>query len=108
MEPEIIVPPDLESCDHLKPYVSYRSEVVDVPEFTAKALFDNIYRKEIQTVLADENLSSDERAEKMRKYLEVDEEDVHEKRIKARQTGSDLFVQRGWYGIGRERDNNWD
>lgn len=106
MEPEIIVPSDMDT--KLKPYVSYKSDVHDQPEFTARALFDNFYRTPIQQILANTELSEEDKVDKLRQFTEVDEESVHESRIRARQSGSDLFVQRGWYGIGRERDDNWN
>lgn len=132
MEPEIIVPVDLDGC-RLRPYVTYKASVGmeregkesdkgmeregkepdkgmerEGKEFTAKSLFDAVYRERIQSVLSDTDLSEEERREEMHQFLQVDPESIHEARIRARQSGSDLFVPRGWCGIGRERDDNWN
>ena len=106
MEPEIIVPKDVDTCK-LKPYVTYKSNV-ETEEFTARSLFDAIYREKIQSILSDTDLSEEEKTEAMKEFTEMNEESIHEARIRAQQTGTDLFVRRGWYGLGRERDDNWN
>ena len=106
MEPEIIVPDDLDVCK-LRPYVTYKSSV-EREEFTARSLYDSVYRERIQSLLSDPDMSEEEKRETMNEFMQVNEESIHEARIRARQTGSDLFVRRGWCGLGRERDDNWN
>ena len=79
MEPHLIVP-DLEGFE-LKPYVSYRTEEIDRPALTAKELFDNIYASGVQEAFEEKGLEE----------FDVPQEKIDEARLKAMQTGSDLF-----------------
>lgn len=79
MEPELVVP-DLEGFE-LKPYVSYRTEDIDVKPFTAKDLFDTVYARKI---------IEDFKENKIEEY-KVTQEEIDEARLKAMQAGSDLF-----------------
>lgn len=90
MEPELIVP-NLEDFP-LKPYVSYRAPYVEQTELTARALFNVTYAKDIMVKY--------EKGEEVK--VEVSEEEITAARVKATQTGADLFVEKGWYGIPRD------
>lgn len=79
MEPELVVP-DLENFE-LKPYVSYRTEELSNEPFTAKNLFDSIYADKVK-----ENFRENGTTE-----LQLTEDDINQARLKALQTGSDLF-----------------
>ncbi|RWR98837.1 39S ribosomal protein L41-like protein [Dinothrombium tinctorium] len=79
MEPELIVP-DLTDFK-LKPYVSYRTPDVEQSEYNAKALFNKTYANTI----VDEFL----KGEKIE--MKASEKDIRAARIKAKQTGADLF-----------------
>lgn len=86
MEPELIVP-DLTDFK-LKPYVSYRTSDIQQSEFTAKALFNIVYgRKMVEKFHNGEEVTP----------IEHNEEETHQARIKAMQTGADLFVGGSWY-----------
>lgn len=87
MEPELVVP-DLEGFK-LKPYVSYRTEEVETPPFTAKELFDKVYAKQIAVQFEEGQLDK----------LELDQEHVDEARSRALQTGSDLFEEHTYDGV---------
>lgn len=79
MEPELIVP-DLEGFE-LKPYVSYRVEDITTAPLTAKSLFDSIYADKVR-----ESFQEDGTTE-----FKLSDEDINQARLKALQTGSDLF-----------------
>lgn len=87
MEPQLIVP-DLEDFP-LKPYVSYRVNESDTPPFTAKQLFDQVYA---------EKIISDFR-EKQCEEFQLKPEEIDEARLKALQTGSDLFEDFTYDGV---------
>lgn len=79
MEPELVVP-DLTDFK-LKPYVSYKTEEVDTPPFTAKTLFDAVYAPEIRKQFENNQLEK----------LELDQQNVDKARIEAMKVGSDMF-----------------
>lgn len=79
MEPELVVP-DLEGFD-LKPYVSYRTEDITSVPFTAKHLFDSVYAGEIMRDFQEKQIED----------YHVSQEEIDESRLKALQTGADLF-----------------
>lgn len=81
MEPELVVP-DLEGFQ-LKPYVSYRTEEVDVPAMTAKDLFDAVYAEKITQQFKENGIDE----------FEVPQESIDNARLSALQTGSDLFEE---------------
>lgn len=81
MEPELVVP-DLEGFQ-LKPYVSYKAEDIETRPFTAKELFDHVYAEKIET---DFKLDSKE-------DYTVTGEEIDNARLKALQTGADLFEE---------------
>lgn len=85
MEPELIVP-DLEGFT-LKPYVSHRTEEISVKEFTAKDLFDAVYQEQIVNDF------------KEGKDFTVLPEDIDAARLKAMQTGADLFEDSPIHGV---------
>ncbi|KAI1299279.1 39S ribosomal protein L41, mitochondrial [Halotydeus destructor] len=84
MEPELLVP-DLTDFK-LKPYVSYRAPEITQAELTARALFIRVYGPKI---------SAQFRAGEEVKSI-VSDEEIELARVRARQTGSDLFVSRGY------------
>lgn len=72
----------------MKPYVSYRAPDVTQAPFTAKDLFNVVYAKKIVEDFKASKLDEDGQP------LEPSEEEkmtAEEARIKARQTGSDMF-----------------
>ncbi|CAG9762472.1 unnamed protein product [Ceutorhynchus assimilis] len=84
--PELIVP-DLTDCK-LKPYVSYRVPDIIQSEFTAEDLFHVVYAKKICDDFKSGKLDEDGNP------LEPSVEEKltpEEAKIKARQTGSDMF-----------------
>ncbi|VVC29356.1 Hypothetical protein CINCED_3A008258 [Cinara cedri] len=86
--PDIIVP-DLENFD-LKPYVSYRVPEITQSEFTSKDLFNAVYRQKIMHDFKNKKLKENGES------TEPSEEELltpEQAKIKARQTGSDLFSQ---------------
>uniref|UniRef100_A0A1B6C7L8 39S ribosomal protein L41, mitochondrial n=1 Tax=Clastoptera arizonana TaxID=38151 RepID=A0A1B6C7L8_9HEMI len=89
MIPELIVP-DLKDFK-LKPYVSYRVGDVIQPEFTAEDLFNCVYK---------EKITKDFKAGKLNAEgfpLEPSEEEnlrPEEAKLKAEQTGADMFSPR--------------
>ncbi|KAJ3659302.1 hypothetical protein Zmor_010998 [Zophobas morio] len=86
--PEIIVP-DLKDFP-LKPYVSYRTPDVIQSEFTAQDLFNVVYAPKIAKDFQEEKLNDDgSPVEPSPEELMTSEE----ARIKAEQTGTDLFTQ---------------
>lgn len=87
MEPELIVP-DLDGFP-LKPYVSYRTEEVDTPPFTAKQLFDSVYADQIIDDFKKDKKTS----------FDVNQKHIDDARIKAMQTGSDLFEDYTYDGV---------
>jgi large subunit ribosomal protein L41 len=87
MEPQLIVP-DLEGFQ-LKPYVSYRSPDVLQTQFTARDLFNATIADSII-----EKFKSDQQID-----VSVDENDVEMAKIRAKQTGSDLFIENNDFGI---------
>lgn len=87
MEPELVVP-DLEGFE-LKPYVSYRTEDVESKPFTAKDLFDYVYADKIIEDFEENNI----------KEYNVSSEQIDEARLKAMQTGSDLFEEHTLDGV---------
>ena len=88
MEPELIVP-DLTGFK-LKPYVSYRTQEVTQSELTAKHLFNLVYADDI-----------------VKKFKEGKETEMKadraEARIRAKQTGADLFEHNSCYSIENDR-----
>lgn len=71
-----------------KPYVSYRAPDVTQAPFTAKDLFNVVYAKKIVEDFKTGKLDENDQP------LEPSEEEnmtAEEARIKARQTGSDMF-----------------
>lgn len=79
MEPEIVVP-NLDGFE-LKPYVSYRAEDISTPPHTAKELFDRVYASQVERDFKEKNIEN----------YDVPQEQIDEARLKAMQTGSDLF-----------------
>lgn len=86
MIPELIVP-DLSNFK-LKPYVSYRVNDIDQPEFDAKYLFDVVYKKKIVEDFKKGKL--DEHGQPLEPSAEESLTPEIAK-LKARQTGSDIF-----------------
>lgn len=87
MEPELVVP-DLEGFE-LKPYVSYRAEEVQTEPFTAKELFESVY---------EDSIIEDFENNKLDEY-NVSPEEIDDARLKALQTGADLFEDRTLEGV---------
>ncbi|KAF0762594.1 39S ribosomal protein L41, mitochondrial [Aphis craccivora] len=86
--PDIIVP-DLDDFN-LKPYVSYRAPEITQSEFTAKDLFNAVYRKKIVDDFKNNKLKENFEP------IEPNEEESltpEQAKLKARQTGSDMFSQ---------------
>lgn len=79
MEPELVVP-DLTGFE-LSPYVSYRAEDKENKPFTAKQLFNEVYRDKIIQDFKDGKIDS----------YEVEKEHINEARKAALKTGSDIF-----------------
>ena len=74
----------------MKPYVSYRVPDVEQSEFTPQDLFHAVYSQKIAKDLEGGKLDDDGNP------LEPSEEEIltcEEAKLKARQTGSDLFTQ---------------
>ena len=88
MEPELVVP-DLTDFK-LKPYVSYRTEEVYTNPFTAKELFNNVYASSVKKAFEDNKVEN----------FEVPAEKIDEARLKAMQTGADLFESITYDGVG--------
>ncbi|XP_017876672.1 39S ribosomal protein L41, mitochondrial [Ceratina calcarata] len=86
MIPEIVVP-SLKDF-HLKPYVSYRTTDVERREFTAQDLFDVVYSEKIRTDFKAGQLDSDGQPLNPSEDEKLTSEEA---RIKAEQTGCDLF-----------------
>lgn len=87
MEPELIVP-DLTGFE-LKPYVSYRTEQVDTKPFTAKDLFNHVYAEGVEKAFKESQVET----------FEVPPEQIDEARLKAMQTGADLFEENPYDGV---------
>lgn len=87
MEPELVVP-DLTGFE-LKPYVSYRTEDVNTKPFTAKDLFDEVYAGKVETAFKENNVDT----------FDVPSENIDEARLKALQTGADLFEESPHDGV---------
>lgn len=90
--------PDLTDCD-LKPYVSYRTKEIYQEELTAKDLFNAVYGKKILKDYKEGKLDEHGNA------LEPSEEEKltpEEARIRARRTGSDIFLG------GTPRSKKWN
>ncbi|XP_022199387.2 39S ribosomal protein L41, mitochondrial-like [Nilaparvata lugens] len=86
MIPDIIVP-DLTDCE-LKPYVSYRVSAIEQPEWTPRDLFNAVYRSKIENDFNTGKLNADGSP------VEPSAEErltAEEARIKARQTGCDIY-----------------
>ncbi|KAI5705630.1 hypothetical protein M8J76_002837 [Diaphorina citri] len=86
--PELIVP-NLEGFN-LKPYVSYRTNEIQTPEFTAKDLFIEVYAEKINKDFEANKLDEDGNP------LQPSDNELltpEEAEIRARKTGSDLFDQ---------------
>lgn len=81
MEPELIVP-DLEGFK-LKPYVSYRTGHISTEPHTAKEVFDACYAPRIEESFAKGEVHE----------FEAVPEDIDNARLKALQTGADLFEE---------------
>lgn len=94
MEPELMVP---ELADFkLLPYVSYRAPEVAQTEMTARDLFLKVYSGKI--------VSNHDKGEK---EFNVTQEEIESARLKAQQTGADLFVDDSYMGIPRIRTDEW-
>lgn len=87
MEPELIVP-DLTDFK-LKPYVSHKTEEVYTKPFTAKDLFDRVYSTKVEEAFKRDKLEE----------LQVPEEQIDEARLRALQTGADLFEEYTIHGV---------
>lgn len=87
MEPELVVP-DLEGFD-LKPYVSYRAQEINNEAFTAKDLFNHIYADPIVSTFEDNSVDS----------FDVSPEEIDKSRLRAMQTGADLFEDKPLDGV---------
>ena len=87
MEPELVVP-DLTDFE-LKPYVSYRCPDITQTEFTARDLFN--------ATIADTIIEKFKNNETI--DVDVDEKEVERARIRAKQTGADLFIDNTDFGI---------
>jgi large subunit ribosomal protein L41 len=87
MEPQLIVP-DLSGFE-LKPYVSYRSPHVLQTQFTARDLFNATAADSII-----EKFKSGQQID-----VDVGDNDAEIAKIKAKQTGSDLFIENNDFGI---------
>lgn len=74
----------------MKPYVSYRVPEITQSEFTAQNLFDAVYRQKIIDDFKNKKLK--ENGEPMEPSAE-ESLTPEQAKIKARQTGSDLFSQ---------------
>lgn len=79
MEPELVVP-DLNGFE-LKPYVSHRTEDIDVKPLTAKELFKTVYATKIIADFKENGIEE----------YKVTQEEIDQARLRAMQTGSDLF-----------------
>ncbi|OTF72852.1 39S ribosomal protein L41, mitochondrial-like protein [Euroglyphus maynei] len=90
MEPDIIVPNDLDSCK-LKPYVSYRTNEIHQSEFTAEDLFNSTYGAEI--------ISKHQEKETIPKsWIDYDEQSIIDAKNNALKTGADLFNHNSYFG----------
>lgn len=87
MEPELVVP-DLEGFE-LKPYVSYKAEDVETKPLTAKDLFDHVYADQMI-----EDFSTNDTQD-----YQVPQDEIDDARLKAMQTGSDLFEEHTYDGV---------
>lgn len=85
MIPEIIVP-SLKDF-HLKPYVSYKSEVKQ-REYTAKDLFNLVYAKKIKQDFKNGQLNSNGESLNPSEYEKLTPEEA---KLRAEKTGTDLF-----------------
>ena len=97
MRPELVVP-DLEGFN-LKPYVSYRTREIHQEELSSKDLFNAVYGKKVLKDFQEGRLDDEGNA------TEPSEEErmtAEEARVKARQTGSDVFVG------GNPRSKYWN
>uniref|UniRef100_A0A8D9FBW1 39S ribosomal protein L41, mitochondrial n=1 Tax=Cacopsylla melanoneura TaxID=428564 RepID=A0A8D9FBW1_9HEMI len=86
--PELVVP-DLEGFK-LKPYVSYRTNDTNVPEFTAKDLFTEFYAEKIRQDFLENKLDEDGNPLEPSPYEKMTPEQAE---ARARKSGSDLFDQ---------------
>lgn len=86
--PELIVP-DLEGFN-LKPYVSYRTNDVDTPEFTAKDLFFEVYSEKIKQDFLENKLDEHGNPLEPSPYESLTPEQAE---TAAKKVGSDLFDQ---------------
>ncbi|XP_011882867.1 PREDICTED: 39S ribosomal protein L41, mitochondrial [Vollenhovia emeryi] len=89
MVPELIVP-SLEGFT-LKPYVSYRVEGIENPEFTAQDLFDAVYAEKIQEDFANGQLDENGQPLEPSEYEKLT---TQEAKDQAGKTGCDLFNAR--------------
>jgi len=96
MEPELVVP-DLNGFE-LKPYVDYAVEDIDTKQFTAKQLFDSVYAPAIKNVFEESGTET----------FEVSSENIDEARLKALQTGADLFEEHNIDGVRAPMDYQVD
>lgn len=74
----------------MKPYVSYRVPEITQTEFTAQDLFNAVYRQKIAEDLKNNKLKDNGES------MEPSEEELltpEQAKIKARQTGSDMFSE---------------
>lgn len=77
-------------CFQLKPYVSYRVPEITQSEFTAKDLFNAVYRKKIINDFKENKLTDNGES------MQPSEEESltpEQAKLKARQTGSDMFSE---------------
>lgn len=87
MEPELVVP-DLEGFE-LKPYVSYRTLDIDTKKFTAKELFDSVYAPALEAKFKEDGTED----------FDIPQEEIDSARLRALQTGADLFEEATTDGV---------
>ena len=90
MEPEIIVPKDLDDCK-LKPYVSYKTNEIHQSKFTAEDLFNSTYGSEIINRYPEKQSLPES-------WFIYDEQAIIDAKNKALKTGSDLFSHTSYFG----------
>lgn len=89
MIPELIVP-SLEGFT-LKPYVSYKTEEITEPEFTAQDLFDAVYSEKIQKDFANGQLDENGQPLNPSEYEKLTPQEAKDQ---DRRTGHDLFDEK--------------
>lgn len=88
-------------CFQLKPYVSYRVPDIVQSEFTPEELFNAVYKDKIEKDFSTGKLDADGNP---LEPSEAEKLTPEEAKIKARQTGSDLFCPRS----KREEEEKFD